>query len=113
MAPLEYNDHLAVRAGGDTGGQVFKLAPRQEFSIGRVSCQNKLLGGCPNPAIGADHDAVVLDDTAIYASLGQRLTIGPQDRHELAALADDKGLPAFYPTSSIRPHCDLAESTGV
>ena len=81
MVPLEYNDHPAVRAGGDTGGQVFQLVPRQDLSIGRVSCHNKLLGGCPDPAIGADHDAVVLDDAAIDASLGQRLTIGPQNRH--------------------------------
>ena len=79
MVPLEYNDHPAVRAGGDTSGQVFQLVPRQDLSIGRVSCHNKLLGGCPDPAIGADHDAVVLDDAAIDASLGQRLTIGPQN----------------------------------
>jgi hypothetical protein len=71
-----------VRAGGDTGGQVFQLAPRQHLSIGRVSCHNKLLGGCPDPAIGADHDAVVLNDAAIDASLGQRLTIGPQNRRD-------------------------------
>jgi hypothetical protein len=106
MAPLEYNDHPAVRAGGDTGGQVFQLAPRQHLSIGRVSCHNKLLGGCPDPAIGADHDAVVLNDAAIDASLGQRLTIGPQNRRDGRPLRGQRPppiLPDLVNSPSVRP----------